>query len=358
MEKIKNGQFYTLRSPFEHPLVQEWFKKIPNIKNKTFAEPFAGANNIVKSVLEAYPEIQAKQWKCYDISPEAIRKNEVPEIQLIQQNTLMNFPESDVVITNPPYLAKNSATRMKIATDYNYGIYQDVYEIAIEKMLDNAEYVAAIIPESFLTRKFFKNRLFGFVSITDKLFDDTDFPVGIALWNPESTKDFTVWVGMENIGNYSKIVEETELFKVDDNDLKKVSIKYNSPYGIIGLKAVDNTVKASIEYVKGTIIDPTNVKVSSRAITRLDVLDKEGSSLVDENNLPIFLKTLNEVLDEYRHQSSDVFLTSFKGLRKDLRYRRRMDWKTSSKIIYVALTRLQLLDKSPQKTSPATLFDI
>jgi len=358
MEKIKNGQFYTLRSPFSHPLVQQWFENIPHIHTKNFAEPFAGANNIVKSVLEARPDIKVSQWQSYDIAPEAIRNNEVPELELIQQNTLKNFPQANVVITNPPYLAKNSATRMKIDTDYNYGIYQDVYEIAIEQMLNNAEYVAAIIPESFLTRKFFKKRLFGFVSITDKLFDDTDFPVGIALWNPEDTEDFDVWVGMNYVGAYTKIIEQTELFKINDASLKEVAIKYNIPSGIIGLKAVDNTVEASIEYVEGSKIDPTNVKVSSRAITRIEVQDKNGNALIDENNLSDFLTTVNEVLNEYRSQSSDVFLTSFKGLRKDLRYRRRMDWKTSSKIIYVALTRLQLLGKSLQKPSAPTLFDI
>lgn len=357
-EKIKNGQFYTLGNPFAHTLVQEWFNNIPEVEKKTFVEPFAGANNIVKSFLEIYPQVDVAQWEAYDISPEAIRTNEVPELTLIQRDTLKDFPNADVVITNPPYLAKNSATRMKLDIVQEFGKYQDLYELAVEKMLEHADYVAAIIPESFLTRKLFKDRLYGFVSIVDKLFDDTDFPVGIALWVPEKTEDYPIYIGNLKAGNFQKIKENTRVLNFDQSTYGKVTVKYNIPHGVLGLKAVDNTTEPSIKYVKGETIDPTSIKVSSRAITRIQVLSSDGEEIITEANLDECIVEFNKVLAEYREQSSDIFLTSFKGLRKDGRYRRRIDWKTSSQIIIVALSNLGLLDKSPQKLSPASLFDL
>lgn len=357
-DKIKNGQFYTLGNPFAHPLVQEWFDLIPEVENKRFVEPFAGANNIVKSFLSVYPKVKVEQWKSYDIAPEAIRTNEVPEISLIQQDTLKNFPEADVVITNPPYLAKNSATRMKLDIVDQFGVYQDLYEVSIEKMLENSDYIAAIIPESFLTRKIFKDRLYGFVSIVDKLFDDTDFPVGIALWVPEKTVDYPIYIGSKKVGMFGEIKKKTEILNFDSSGYQKIVIKYNSPHGVIGLKAVDNTVEPSIKYVKGETIDSSTIKVSSRAITRIQIFSDNGEEIITEDNLEVCLTEFNKVLNAYREQSSDIFLTSFKGLRKDGRYRRRIDWKTSSQIIIVALANLELLDKPPQKPSPVSLFDL
>lgn len=46
-----------------------------------------------------------------------------------------------------------------------------------------------------------------------------------------------------------------------------------------------------------------------------------------------FIKKINENLLEYREKTNDCFLTSFKCLRKDLRYRRRLDYKTARNLL-------------------------
>ena len=68
----------------------------------------------------------------------------------MQCDTILNYPVGyDVAITNPPYLAKNSATRRKLK--YSYPEYEDLYQKCLEVMLEKTQFVAAIIPESFIT---------------------------------------------------------------------------------------------------------------------------------------------------------------------------------------------------------------
>jgi hypothetical protein len=54
----------------------------------------------------------------------------------------------------------------------------------------------------------------------------------------------------------------------------------------------------------------------------------------------LVINQANIILDEYRKETHDVFLTSFKGLRSDGAYRRRLDWDTASRILGTALVRI------------------
>ncbi len=325
--KIKHGQFYTVRNPFDHPLIKQWVAKIVDIDQKTFAEPFAGSNNIIKLIIEAYPQIKHRQWKSYDIEPEAVLENQVPEVALIEQDTILNPVSADVIITNPPYLAKNSASFRGYKIDFKE--YQNLYEIAVNEMLQHANYVLAIIPESFLTRgNLFKDRLYGFISITDSLFDDTGIPVGIALWTPEEHKDFVVYVGNQKIGFFHEIKEKTKLFKAESQISPNIKVTFNDPAGILGVRAIDNTVSATLAFVPGNIIMSSAIKHTSRHNSRLTVTNTEGNPLITPDNLSQVILQLNQNLNHYREETSDLFLTSSKGIRKDGKYRRRLDFKT------------------------------
>ena len=133
------------------------------------------------------------KWACFDISP--AEENSVPEIDVIKRDTIADFPKDyKIAITNPPYLAKNSATRRGLV--YSGEPYDDLYKKSLEVMLNNCDYVAAIIPESFITSKLFHNRLHIVISLACKMFDDTDCPVCLALFNPAnetSNDDFVIY---------------------------------------------------------------------------------------------------------------------------------------------------------------------
>ena len=109
----------------------------------------------------------------------------------------------------------------------------------------------------------------------------------------------------------------------------KIDWKFNDSDGSIGLYAIDNTKSASITFIDGKLISKEKIKNTSRSVTRI-------SGLPENIDLNMFIDNCNQILDEYRENTKDVFLTSFKGLRKDNMYRRRLDFKTAKKILNLA----------------------
>lgn len=319
------GQYYTVGSPFNHELIKRWFDSIPDVEKASFAEPFAGANNIIYLFNKTFTVVKNSQWTAYDIAPEAVGENKVPDIKLIKRDTLIFPVKANVVVTNPPYIAKNSASKNKFKIDF--GIYSNLYEVSLEKILNNADYVCAIIPESFITRGIFKERLVGVISVTENLFDDTGIPVCVALWGKEKAEDFEIYCGNKKIG-YSKELT-VKLEKLFPNKTSNLKVIFNNPQGLIGVQAIDNTKTASMKFVRGETILPERIKHTSRHITKISILDKATSqNVINQNNLDETIVALNSLLEKYRQETKDVFLTSTKGIRSDGKYRRRLDFKT------------------------------
>ena len=329
--KKLNGQFFTVTNPFISNPFYMWFESIPNEKKRIIIEPFAGSNNIVKMINDL--KLADIEWFCYDIEPPSF--NAVPEFVVNQQDTIDNFPVIEgayIAITNPPYLAKNSATRSGLP--FKYSEYDDLYKKCLEVMLKKCEYVAAIIPESFITAKLFHNRLKVVISLNCKMFDDTDCPVCLALFSPEQEIDKEHGFEIFRQGDITRIgtFNELDSFNVKSKCNRKKWI-FNDKNGEIGIMCCDNTKTASIKFVKGEDVDPDCIKVSSRAKTRISGLPKN----VDLNK---FIDKCNEILNEYRINTKDVFLTSFKGLRDDKMYRRRLDFDTAKNIMGYALEEM------------------
>ena len=300
--KRENGQYFTRRNIFKHKAFYAWAKKA-NIQNELVLEPFAGANYLIEMLKEVG---LCNNYKSFDINPQ----NKF----VIKQDTLINFPKGyNVVITNPPYLAKNSATRRGIC--YIDNIYDDLYKYALEKCLNNVGYVGAIIPASFLNSGLFRNRLAYYISLpyTD-MFLDTEHPVCLALFEP-FVKDTIVYEKDKKIG-YLRDLEK--FIPVEKSNIK---VKFNSIDGNIGLIGIDNTISNTISFVKSSKIPKEKIKPTSRSLTRIKV-DKK-----------INIELLNEKLEFFRYKTSDIFLTPFKGIRKDGKFRRRLDFTFAKKLI-------------------------
>ena len=310
-----NGIYYTINNPFKHAAFKIWFNE-NNLSSCTVLEPFAGSNNIISLLKE---EVTFADFKSYDINP--------THSCVEKRDTIRNFPDGfEVCITNPPYLAKNSAKRMGLDVDMND--YVDLYLLCLEKMLDNVAFVAAIIPESFITNPFFKSRLNHIISLNYKMFDDTDCPVCLALWEPQEGNDYKFWIGDDFIG-YSK--ELVFNFKINKNILNNTKIKFNDIHGRLGLVAIDDTKHNNIHFCKAESIDINTIKVSSRSKTIISINDSNI-------NIEKLIKYLNKTIENYRKKTNDLTLTSFKGLRRDGKYRRRLDFSTAKNIILHCLT--------------------
>ena len=297
--KRTQGQYFTQYNPFENDGFLEWADEC-DVKNQTILEPFAGANNLI--------DMLQKMGFCNDfISFDIEPKSE----DVKYRNTITDFPKNyNVCITNPPYLAQNSATRRGLF--YPQTKHDDLYKYALELCLKNCSNVAAIIPASFLNANIFRHRLSHYILLNTKMFNDTDCPVCLALFNKNSE-----YVKIYD-GHYIGLLSELEK-KIPQG--KEVEMKFNSPTGNLGLIAIDNTKEPSIKFIEGDQIPTSKISVTSRAITRIML------------NSSYKLEKLNDRLMQFREETNDIFLTPFKGLRKDNKYRRRLDYALARKLI-------------------------
>lgn len=322
--KIINGQFFTTTSPFTLVPFLSWLDKIPEAikKNTVILEPFAGANNI--PAMFSNLNLLNSMWDCFDIDPPKV--NNYPKSNVIQRNTIADFPKGyKLAITNPPYLGKTSATTKKLP--FPDTPYDDLYKVCLDCLLSNVDYVAAIIPETFIIAGEFTERLDTVISLTCKMFDDTTCPVCLALFNPEFSYTFSIYRMNTFLGTHE------ELQRYIPRPFLKHSWKINDPTGTIGIKCVDSNDGPSIKFCRGEEIDSSKIKISSRSETRV-------SGLYEDIDLDVFLATCNKILKEYRLATQDAFMAPFKNLRKDMKYRRRLDFATAKLIMSKAVEEL------------------
>lgn len=303
--KRKFGQYFTAYNPFKNDGFLDWAKEC-NLNKETILEPFAGSNNLITMLQEMG---LCSKFKSFDIEP----KNRF----VIKRDTLKNFPTCfKVCITNPPYLAQNSAKRRNL--EFPNIVYDDLYKYSLEKCLENCDYIGAIIPASFFNANLFRERLSHYILLNSKMFNDTEHPVCLALFKKYSD-DIDLYNDNKYLGKLSDLNK-----KLPQSNLN-MDIRFNIPNGNLGLIAIDNTIEPSIKFVNGKEISPDRIKVSSRSITRIMIPTKYKI-----NNI---IEKLNYNLNRFRQETYDLFLTPFKGLRKDNCYRRRLDYKLAKKLI-------------------------
>ena len=302
--KRESGQYYTKGNPFCIKPFSDWADQA-GLPDNRILEPFAGSNSLINLLSDM--DLCNKSTS-FDIVP-ADRK-------VKRKDTLARFPTGyDICVTNPPWLAKNSATVRGLA--FPDCQYDDLYKYALEKCLDNCAYIAALIPESFITANLFQDRLQTFVSLTARMFTDTGHPVGLALFGPESVCDVEIWSDTQRIGLLS-LLQKLKPVPQEEG----IAVTFNEPDGNVGLIALDNTREASIRFCDVEELFDYKVKHTGRHITKLNV---RGG---------IRIKEWNRLLAEFREQTCDVLMTCYKGIRKDGKYRRRCDWALARGIIH------------------------
>lgn len=328
--KRERGQFFTTTNPFAHIAFHQFVASLPpSIRNSVWLEPFAGSCNIPEMLASiGVKACNTSSWACFDIQPANDAESNTSGILATQRDTLSDFPsEYSVIITNPPYLARNSATRMGLS--YPTTSYDDLYKHSLDCMLKNADYVAAIVPESFITADMpnIKQRLTDIISLNCTMFEDTSVPVCLALFAPEPAQETRFW----SFSDHSPTATLGDLSNAHHRLLacpqsfNSPTLTFNSPAGQIGIHACDDTRGPSIKFVFGESINPALVKHTSRSITRVQID-------TDFNRQEFILKA-NELLSAWRTETHDMFLTAFKGLRADRRYRRRLDYTNARAII-------------------------
>lgn len=323
-KKIVLGQFYTTE--------EIWLKKqvndfIVNSGMKVAYDPFAGGGDLLKVA-------------------EKIGFNSIVGMDIAENlgwkynDSLIDIPHLDdaIIITNPPYISNYSASRKKIGNElkkyFDTTVYDDVYLLALDKMLDAEDYVVAIIPETFINSNYKrKNRLFSITILEENPFNDTDTPVIVACF--DKVKKRLDDVSVYKNDKYINSLENIEKMRVYPN--RNVKMSFNDKNGWLGVRCVDNTnSKDMITFNFKEKIDynwSNRIKASSRLITLIEIdipLEKRKE----------FIFECNSLLESLRNNTSDIIFSPFKGNMKNGKRRRRLDFMTCRAIIEIAYYKI------------------
>ena len=167
IDKVSLGSFYTTKSGWLTDQVRQFLEKALAESNGYLLDPFAGDGHLLEAIKsDSVLGAQVKQATGFDIQGDAFPFND--------SLVAIPNPKRAVIVTNPPYLANHSAKRKgvdQLVAKYFAGSTQkNLYRIALEKALESANYVVAIIPETFLLSTFPKHRLELAVVIQDSLY--------------------------------------------------------------------------------------------------------------------------------------------------------------------------------------------
>ncbi len=321
IDKVSLGSFYTTKSGWLTDQVRQFLEKALSESKGNLLDPFAGDGHLIEAIKsDSVLAGLVTQATGFDIQGDTFPFND--------SLVAIPNPERAVIVTNPPYLANHSAKRkgvdQLVAKYFDGSSQKNLYRIALAKALESADYVVAIIPETFLLSTFPKHRLELAVVIQDSLFGDTDAPALVACFTKESCADARIFTGNQSIGNLS------EILALRESTAPKHTIVFNDRNGRIGLRAVDGSDgKTPIAFVAARDFEypSDSVAVSSRLMTYLDLPE------IGESDLTAVIEQANGILLQIRLASGDLVLAPFKGNDRNGKRRRRLDYGLARKIL-------------------------
>ena len=315
-KKVKLGQFFTKETLWLKPQVIDFIK---SCKCTAAYDPYAGGGDLLSAATNVL-----EFSKTIGLDIDSTLKWEI-------NDSLVKIPHVDnaIIITNPPYIAKQSASRKKIdlSNYFNSSIYDDVYLIALDKMLEAQNYVVAIIPESFINSSYKqKSKINSITILEENPFEDTENPVCVVCFDSieKSFDDVKIYKNNEFINNLAAI----QRLRLEPNN--GIKITFNTLEGWLGLRAIDSTDdKTFINFDFRENFDydwENNIKVSSRHLSLINIdINKEKRQE--------FIDRCNEIIRQIRVDSADILLTPFKGNTKKGMRRRRLDFRLARAIM-------------------------
>lgn len=216
--KKELGQFFTTNSDkilqgFQHLVV-----------DKAVVDPFADGGDL----LVWAKNNGALSIAGYDIDPKLLNS------QITENNSLINIPASQFIITNPPYLATNKMTRSQ-KDSLEMEECEDLYLLAIKKIIaSKPDEGIIIIPVNFFSaensdqvRKQFMTR-FNIKRVNyfkEQVFDDTTYNVvafHFAKKTSQSTKQEVEFIFYPGEDRKTFELEEQFDYKIGGKDLAKI----------------------------------------------------------------------------------------------------------------------------------------
>ncbi len=331
MDKRDLGQFFTRDAVWLRPHIRDWISNLQHTYT-TCVDPFAGEGHLLNIASTFGFEV-----KGHDCDPTICASHGWGE----PNDSIMKIisHENAFVLTNPPYLAKNSARRLRspmfryfkeghvpLHNPRNLPILDDLAKLAIDQNIRRFDDSIWVVPESLIQDlsdlpDWIEN-LHSITILEKNPFDDTEHPVCVMIFS-SSNPIQQIWKNDELLGNYPDLKAIHDSFATGDSRL--TPMRFNSPNGPLGFRAVDGTREDGsmcIRFCRGDELGypRENIKVSSRHLTYIDI-EIEGEVL------DATIAEVNRTIDEYREATHDVFLTAFMGNTKTGERRRRLDYK-------------------------------
>lgn len=320
------GQFFTEGHCWLRPQVIDFIRES---HCSAVYDPFAGNGCLFAPVTNAIPDITRVVGLDIDAS-----------LGWQVNDSLLNIPtvRDAIIVTNPPYISNYSASRKRIGKDlekyFAVTPYDDVYLLALDRMLAAQKNVVAIIPETFINSPYRQKQLLHSLTVLEQNpFRDTDTPVVVACFDsiPKAYADIKVYKDAEFVCT----VADIEACRMSPTNA--IPMRFNDPNGWLGVRCVDTTkpddglrfdFKERIDYNW-----ERGIKVSSRLLTliSLDVPTDRRQLLVD---------ACNAILRDLRVRSHDLVFSPFKGNMKNGVRRRRLDFQTCRAIVEKAYTQV------------------
>lgn len=324
VSKVARGAFRTARDGWLFPQVEEFLHEA---RPSCVVDPFAGGGDLLRVLAERGfgPVIG------YDVDP---------ELGLPVRDGLRSvapLPQGATVVTNPPYLAKHSASRKRVrgmVDAYFAGSTRtDLYQIALDRCLAAAGHVVAILPETFSNSGYEKDRVASITIVEDPLFDDTDQPVSVVCFGPDPVPatQRTLWRGASRLGTQDWLEAQRLAPR------RSAAIRFNAVDGQIALRAVDLTdPDARIRFMPAAELryDRRGIKHSSRLVTILAI---DGLA---PGRVGAVVAAANRRLEAHRAATHDLLLSPFKGNTKRGVRRRRLDYAAARAIVEQALAEV------------------
>jgi len=350
MTKKELGQFFTKKSDYIFQGLEKY------VKGKNVFDPFAGEGDLL---------IWAKQKGAKTIKGADVDKRYAGGKDVFYGDSIKNPLKYQFVLTNPPYLNINKASKAIKERYFMNSKFEDLYQLSLYSIMDSEEGIV-IVPINFLSaensrkiRGIFFNK-FEIVEMnyfTCQVFPDTTYNV-IAFYcrkkdNPLDTK-FTIKTriypqnkkmdielkkdfGWAINGSFLKIIKsqknELGIYRLTEEDVRRnhgnieVPAAYNHvknniaitvsknlydliKSNVILLKAIDSGTeegKIRLENIRKYGVDCLVSKESSRHMIYF-VFKNKVSIPEQEKIIEIFNREINRMRDEY----SSLFLTNYR----------------------------------------------
>lgn len=323
--RVAHGVHYTEDDCWLTPAVNDFLVRVCAAYGLTSVlDPFAGDGHMLRAIHKRFPllrlggmDLVADKWPKND-SLERIRA-----------------PDHSFICTNPPYLAKYSARRKgvdRLVSKYFEGSpYDDLYLVALGRMLETGRPTVAIVPETFISSGHFREDL-RVITILEKYkpFGTTETPVCVACFDPcGAPSPVEIFRDDAYLGRLSDLTDLSML------SVTPATMKFNAVNGVLALKAVDGTQPSDrIRFMPASDFAycDSMIKGSSRLMTKIELAQN-----FDEGAVAALAKRCNDLLEEIRFRSRDVVLSPFKGNNKAGTRRRRLDYRLARLIISYAL---------------------